>query len=75
MLEFPTIRFEFSLENGIGDAREKELAMGGITRFGDQAVPFTISASYIMAYRLQTIPVRACYQKEVINFIKINRDF
>ncbi len=35
-------RFEFSLENGIGDAREKELAMGGITRFGDQAVPLVL---------------------------------
>ncbi len=35
-------RFEFSLENGIADAKEKELAMGGITRFGDQAVPLVM---------------------------------
>ena len=35
-------RFEFSLENGIGDAREKELAMGGIPRFGDRAVPMVM---------------------------------
>jgi hypothetical protein len=31
-------RFEFSLENGIADAKEKELALGGITKHGDKAV-------------------------------------
>lgn len=35
-------RFEFSLENGIADAKEKELAMGGITKFGDEAVPMVL---------------------------------
>ncbi len=35
-------RFEFSLENGISDAKEKELAMGGITRFQDRAVPLLL---------------------------------
>ncbi|MEY4632329.1 MAG: hypothetical protein RIQ81_2449 [Pseudomonadota bacterium] len=35
-------RFEFSLENGINDAKEKELAMGGITRFKDRAVPLVM---------------------------------
>ncbi len=33
-------RFEFSLEHGILDSREKELAMTGITRFKERAVAF-----------------------------------
>lgn len=36
-------RFEFAIENGISDSREKDLAMGGITRFGDRAVPMVMS--------------------------------
>ncbi len=35
-------RFEFSLENGIADAKEKELALGGITKFGDRATPMVM---------------------------------
>ncbi len=35
-------RFEFSLENGITDAKEKELAMGGITKFKERAVPLVM---------------------------------
>ncbi len=33
-------RFEYSLEHGINDTREKELAMKGIVRFGEAAIPF-----------------------------------
>ena len=33
-------RFEYSLEHGINDTREKELAMKGIVRFGEEAIPF-----------------------------------
>lgn len=33
-------RFEYSLEHGINDTREKELAQEGVVRFGDAAVPF-----------------------------------
>lgn len=33
-------RFEYSLEHGINDTREKELAMKGIVRFGAAAIPF-----------------------------------
>lgn len=33
-------RFEYSLEHGINDTREKELAMKGIVRFGESAIPF-----------------------------------
>lgn len=33
-------RFEYSLEHGINDTREKELAMKGIVRFGEKAIPF-----------------------------------
>lgn len=33
-------RFEYSLEHGINDTREKELAMKGIVRFGEPAIPF-----------------------------------
>ena len=32
-------RFEYSLEHGINDTREKELAQEGIVRFGDLAIP------------------------------------
>ncbi len=32
-------RFEYSLEHGINDTREKELAMKGIVRFGEKAIP------------------------------------
>ncbi len=35
-------RFEFSLEHGINDTREKEKAMAGIVRHGDQALPFVL---------------------------------
>jgi hypothetical protein len=33
-------RFEYSLEHGINDTREKELAQEGIVRFGEASVPF-----------------------------------
>lgn len=33
-------RFEYSLEHGINDTREKELAMKGIVRHGEKAIPF-----------------------------------
>ncbi|MBC7658628.1 MAG: HEAT repeat domain-containing protein [Chitinophagaceae bacterium] len=33
-------RFEYSLEHGINDTREKELAMKGIVRYGEKAIPF-----------------------------------
>jgi len=33
-------RFEYSLEHGINDTREKELAQEGVVRFGAEAVPF-----------------------------------
>src|SRR6478735_1523223 len=33
-------RFEYSLEHGINDTREKELAQEGVVRFGDSGVPF-----------------------------------
>lgn len=36
-------RFEFSLEHGINDTREKEKAMAGIIRHGDQALPFVLA--------------------------------
>lgn len=36
-------RFEFAIENGISDSREKDLAMTGITRFGDRAVPMVMA--------------------------------
>ena len=35
-------RFEFSLEHGINDTREKEKAMDGVVRHGDQALPFVL---------------------------------
>lgn len=41
-------RFEFSLEHGINDTREKETAMEGIIRHGDAALP------YVLAYLKQT---------------------
>jgi hypothetical protein len=34
------LRFNFSLEHGINDTREKELAMEGILKHKDQALPF-----------------------------------
>ncbi len=33
-------RFEYSLEHGINDTREKELALQGIARFGEESVPY-----------------------------------
>lgn len=36
-------RFEFSLEHGINDTREKEKAMEGIVRHGDDALPLVLS--------------------------------
>lgn len=33
-------RFDFSLEHGIADTREKETSLEGIVRFGDKALPF-----------------------------------
>ncbi len=33
-------RFEYSLEHGINDTREKELAQEGVVRFGEEGVPF-----------------------------------
>lgn len=35
-------RFEFSLEHGINDTREKEKAMEGIVRHGQSALPFVL---------------------------------
>ncbi len=35
-------RFEFSLEHGINDTREKEKAMAGIVRHGDKALPLVL---------------------------------
>jgi len=35
-------RFEFSLENGIADTREKEKAMAGIIRHGEAALPIVL---------------------------------
>lgn len=37
------MRFEFSLEHGINDTREKEACMEGIVRHGDQALPFVLN--------------------------------
>lgn len=36
-------RFEFSLEHGINDTREKEKAMSGVLRHGDKALPFVLA--------------------------------
>ena len=36
-------RFEYSLEHGINDTREKELALKGIVRFGEASVPLVRS--------------------------------
>lgn len=36
-------RFEFSLEHGINDTREKEQCMAGIIAHGDDAVPFVMT--------------------------------
>jgi hypothetical protein len=33
-------RFEYSLEHGINDTREKELTLKSVVRFGDDALPF-----------------------------------
>jgi hypothetical protein len=33
-------RFEYSLEHGINDTREKELTLKGIVRFGEEAMPY-----------------------------------
>ncbi len=33
-------RFEYSLEHGINDTREKELAMKGIRKYGNTAIPY-----------------------------------
>ena len=33
-------RFEYSLEHGINDSREKEIALSGIVRHGNDAIPF-----------------------------------
>jgi HEAT repeat protein len=35
-------RFEYSLEHGINDTREKDIAFEGIIRFGDQATPIVV---------------------------------
>lgn len=35
-------RFEFSLEHGINDSREKDLCMEAITKFGEPALPFVM---------------------------------
>ena len=32
-------RFEYSLEHGINDSREKEIALSGIVRHGNDAIP------------------------------------
>ena len=32
-------RFEYSLEHGINDSREKELALSGVVRHGKEALP------------------------------------
>jgi hypothetical protein len=37
------MRFEFSLEHGINDTREKEKAMEGIVRHGEAALPMVLS--------------------------------
>lgn len=36
------MRFEYSLEHGINDSREKDICMEGITRHGDAALPFVM---------------------------------
>jgi hypothetical protein len=35
-------RFEFTLEHGINDVREKESCMTGIVKFGEEAVPYVM---------------------------------
>ena len=37
-------RFEYSLEHGINDTREKELAFKGISNYGTDAIPFVKAA-------------------------------
>ncbi|MCX6123367.1 MAG: HEAT repeat domain-containing protein, partial [Proteobacteria bacterium] len=36
------MRFEFSLEHGINDSREKDICMEGIVKHGDLALPFVM---------------------------------
>ena len=51
-------RFEFSLEHGINDTREKELALEGIVKYSDLALPFLklhLSATTRIAWPIKAL--------------------
>ena len=53
-------RFEYSLEHGINDTREKELAMEGILKFNEKALPFVaekLSKSTRIAWPIKMLKV------------------
>jgi hypothetical protein len=55
-------RFEFSLEHGINDTREKELAMKGIVKYKEKAIPYVqekIRTSNRIAWPMKIIQLLA----------------
>jgi hypothetical protein len=51
-------RFEFSLEHGINDTREKEMVMEGIAAFGSKAAPYLVThlrATTRIAWTIKTL--------------------
>lgn len=53
-------RFEYSLEHGINDTREKELALKGIVRYGDKAIPFI--KDWLQKTSRIAWPIKALYE-------------
>lgn len=64
-------RFEYSIENGIVDSREKELAMDGILKFGSQALHYVkehLKKTTRIAWPIKII-IKIASEQDVINIL------
>lgn len=70
-------RFDFSLEHGINDTREKELAMKGITRFQKDALPYVrdkIKQSTRIAWPIKILKEIGA-ENDIIEVLKAGLDY
>ena len=77
VLEALLPRFQYSLEHGIQDSREKELVLEGIVRFGEEAIP--VLESWIQQTDRIAWPIKALNQvgseEQVFNVLMAALEF
>lgn len=65
-------RFEYSLEHGINDTREKELAMKGIVHFGKEAIPLIkehLQNTHRIAWPLKILEKICDQESEIVDVL------